>query len=253
MSEIRRTTTIEEIEVPPRDPLISLSELVVGAGWLGFHALKLTGTTAVVGTKLAVQGGIALSNAIREHRRQATFSGIEEIMNRSASAREALNSLVAFPTLEVPRREAIALHAKLQSLVTSNDRSGIAALAKGLVAARQNRLQAQLVPLVAEACRSIGFAPTRIDAQLGIIEATGAGRQLAVIEVAKCKDGGVQLHSDTDGFEGGACVELFHEPLGHELQARGVRYELAERRRKQCRPAYDGKRLGHRIHARCTN
>ena len=253
MSEIRRTTTIDEIDVPPREPLVSMSEVLAVGGWLAFQTLKLAATTAVVGTKLAVQGGIALTNAIREHRHQATFSGVDEIVNRSASAREAVTSLAAFSTLQVPSREASALNARLQALVAANDRAGVAAVAKGLLAARQDRLQAQLVPLVAQACRAIGFTPTRIDGRLGIIEARGAGRQLAVIEVAKCKDGGVQLHSDTDGFEGGACVELFHEPLGRELQACGVRYELEERRGKQSRPAYDGNRLGHRIHVRHAN
>ncbi|MEI8309220.1 MAG: hypothetical protein WCH98_00530 [Verrucomicrobiota bacterium] len=253
MSEIRRTTTIEEIDVEPREPLISLSEVLAGGGWLAFQGLKLAATTAVVGTKLAVRGGIALSNAIREQRRHATFSEIDGIAKSSSSAREAVTSLAAFSTLQVPSRGANALSVKLQALVAKNDRAGVAAVAKELMAARQDRLQAQLIPLIAESCRAIGFTPERIDAARGLIKVKGQGRQSAVIEVAKAKDGGVQLHADTDGFEGGACIECFHEPFTREVKARGVQYELEERRTKQPRPVVDVRRTGHRIHVRSAN
>lgn len=253
MSEIHRTTTIEEIEVAPREPLISLSEVLAAGGWLAFQSLKLAAATAVVGTKLAVRGGIALTNAIREQRRHATFSEVEGIAKNSASAREAVASLAAISTLQVSRKEASALSAKLQTVVAANDRAAVAAVARELVAASQERLQAQLVPLIAESCRAIGFTPLRIATGVGLVAAHRDGtRQCLSIEVAKAKDGGVQLHLDAEGFEGGACIEAL-DALQSELRSRGVRYELQDRRRKQPRPVVDRARIGHRIHVRCAN
>jgi len=253
MSEIRRTTTIEEIEAPSREPLVSLSEVLATGGWLAFQGLKLAAKTAVVTTRLAVQGGIAVSDAFREHRRHATFSDVDGIAKNSTSAREAVTSLAAFSTLQVPSREASALNARLQALVATNDRAGIAAEAKGLVAARQDRLQAQLVPLVAEACRAIGFAPSQMTSAGGIVAAYREGtRQSLSVEVAKAKDGGIQLHIDADGFTGGACAVAL-DALQTELRNRGIHCDLQERKRKQSRPAFDGNRLGHRIHIRSAN
>jgi hypothetical protein len=253
MSEIRRTTTIEDIDVPPREPLISLSDVLTAGGWLALQTLKLTAKTAIVGTQLAINGGIAMSNAIRKHRRHVTFSDVDRIAGSAASAREAVTSLAAFSSLQVPDREASALNARLQALVATNDRAGVAAVAKGLVAARQDRLQAQLVPLVAEACRSIGFTPTGIAPTGTLVAAHRNGtRQSLSIEVAKSKDGGIQLHLDADGFEGGACVVAL-DALQTELRNRGVHCDLQERHRKQSRPAVDGNRLGHRLHVRCAN
>ncbi len=250
MSEIRRTTTIEEIEAPSREPLISLSEVLAAGGWLAVQGMRLAATTAVVTTKLAVRGGIAVSDAIREHRRHATFSDVDGIAQGSTSAREAVTSLAAFSSLQIPSREASVLNAKLQALVANNDRQGIANLAKGLLVARQDRLQAQLVPLVAEACRSIGFTPTGIAPTGSLVAAYRDGtRQSLSIDVAKAKDGGIQLHLDADGFEGGACVVAL-DALQAELRKRGVHCDLQERNRKQSRPAFDGNRLGHRIYAR---
>ena len=185
MSEIRRTTTIEDIDVPPREPLISLSEVLAAGGWLAFQTLKFAATTAVVGTHLAIRGGIAVSEAIREHRRQATFSDVDGIAKGSTSAREAVTSLAAFSTLQVPNREASALNARLQALVATNDRAGVAALAKGLVAARQDRLQAQLIPLVAEACGAIGFTPAGIAAAGGLVAAHRAGTRQSLSKIGR--------------------------------------------------------------------
>lgn len=253
MSEIRRTTTIEDIDVPPREPLISMSEVLAAGGWLALQTLKFAATTAVVGTHLAIRGGIAVSEAIREHRRQATFSDVDGIAKGSTSAREAVTSLAAFSTLQVPNREASALNARLQTLVATNDRAGVAVVAKGLVAARQDRLQAQLVPLVAEACRAIGFTSAQMTSNGGVVAAYREGtRQSLSIDVAKAKDGGIQLHLDADGFTGGACVVAL-DALQTELRNRGVHCDLQERHRKQSRPAFDGNRLGHRIHVRCAN
>lgn len=252
MSEIRRTTTIEDIDVPPREPLISLSEVLAAGGWLAFQGLKLAATTAVVGTQLAIRGGIALSHAIHEHR-QATFSAVDGIAKNSASAREAVTSLAAFSTLQVPSKEANALSVKLQSLVANNDRAGIAAVAKGLVAARQELLQAQLVPLVAASLKAIGFTEVVISPAVGLVSALREGtRQSLSIDVAKAKDGGIQLHLDADGFEGGACIVAL-DALQTELRNRGVHCDLQERRRKQSRPVVDRRRIGHRIHVRSAN
>lgn len=250
MSEIRRTTTIEEIEAPSREPLITLSDVLTAGGWLALQTMKLSATTAVVTTKLVARGGVAMSGAIREHRRHATFSDVDGIVSGSASAREAVASLAAFSTLQVPSREASALNARLQALVAANDRAGVAAVAKGLLGARQDRLQAQLIPLVAEACRAIGFTPAQMTSAGGMAAAYREGtRQSLSIEVAKAKDGGIQLHLDADGFTGGACVVAL-DALQTELRNRGVHCDMQERHRKQSRPVFDGNRLGHRIHVR---
>jgi len=253
MSEIRTTTTIEDIDIPPREPLISLSDVLAAGGWVAFQTLKLAATTAVVGSQLVIRGGIALSGAIREHRRHATFSDVDGIAKKSASAREAVESLAAFSTLQVPSKEANALSAKLQSLVANNDRAGISAVAKQLVEARQERLQAQLVPLVTASLKAIGFTQVEVSSVAGLVSALRDGtRQSLSIDVAKSKDGSIQLHLDADGFEGGECVVAL-DALQTELRNRGVHCDLQERRRKQHRPVVDRGRLGHRIHARHAN
>lgn len=249
MSEIRNTTTIEEIEVPAREPLISLADVLTGVGWVAFQGTKLAVKGAVAGTVLACRGGKAIAGAIQESRRHASFSEVSRIAASASSAREAITSLAEASLLEVPQRELSALAAKLETLVVRNDKRGVEAVARQLVAARQIRLQAQLLPIVAEACRAIGFVPDERSLASGVIVARGNGGQTAVLEVAKCKDGGVRIHSETDGFHGGSCVPLFHEPLGTELRKRGVRSELAERRQKPNRPVS----IGHPQRIRCRN
>ena len=103
MSQIRKTTTIEKIEVPPREPLISLEEVLTAAGWIAFQVTKLAVKTTIVGTKLAYRGGKALASAIQESRRPATFSEVTRLVASAGSAREAVTSLAASSALEVPQ------------------------------------------------------------------------------------------------------------------------------------------------------
>lgn len=236
MSEIRQTATIEKIEVPPREPMISLADVLTSVGWVAFQGTKLVLKGAVAGTVLAYRGGTALANLVQESRRQGSFSEVTRVTSSAASARDALVSLAATYALEVPVAESRVLEARLERLVAQNDKAGIAAVGHDLVSARQNRLRAQITPLIAEACRAIGFSPTCMTSDQGIVSAGREGtRQSLNIEVSKEKDGGVRVHFDADGFEGGVCVETL-DALQAELHKRGVRYELHERRRKPARP-----------------
>jgi hypothetical protein len=250
MSEIRTTTTIEEIEVPQREPLVSLADVLSAGGWLAAQTLKFTTKAAVLGTQLAIRGGTAVSKTLRDHRRNTTFSEIDQIANNSASASQLVTSLAVISSLQVPSREVGALNARLQTLVVTNDRKGLAHLAKGLLTARQNRLQAQLLPLVADACRAIGFTPTRIGPAGSVVAAYRDGtRQTLCVEVAKAKDCGIQLHLDADGFTGVECIVAL-DALQAELRKSGVHCDLQEISRKQSRPAFDAYRLGHRTQVR---
>ena len=249
MSQIRKTTTIEEIEVPPREPLISLAEIITAAGWIAFQGTKLAAKAAVAGTVLAYRGGRALADAIQESRKRTTLRDVTQIVASAGSARDALASLAASPALAVPQRESRALAARLGTLVARNDKSGVEAVARELLTGRQNRLQAQLLGLVAESCRAIGFIPLELNAQHGIVAANREGtRQALNIEVAKAKDGGVQIHFDAEGFADGACVQTL-DALHEELRKRGVRYALHESRRKPNRPI----RIGQPMRVRCAN
>ena len=249
MSQTRKTTTIEKIEVPPREPLISLEEVLTAAGWIAFQVTKLAVKTTIVGTKLAYRGGKALASAIQESRRPATFSEVTRIVATAGSAREAVTSLAASTALEVPQEKSRVIAAKIEALLARNDKAGVETVARELVADRQNRLQSQLLPLIAESCQAIGFVPSETTARHGIISANRKGtRQALNIEVAKAKDGGVQIHFDAEGFEGGACVETL-DGLQEELRKRGVRYNLHEIRRKPNRPV----RIGQPMRNRCAN
>ena len=247
MSEIRQTATIEKIEVPPREPMISLADVLTSVGWVAFQGTKLVVKGAVAGTALAYRGGTALANLVQESRRQGSLSGVNRVTSSAASARDALAALAATSSLEVPVAESRALVSRLEELVAKNDKAGIAAVGRELVVSRQNRLQAHITPLVVEACRSIGFLPRCLNTDQGIVSACRKGtRQSLNIEVAKDKDGGVRIHFDADGFEGGVCVETL-DALQAELHKRGVRYELHERRRKTSRPI----RVGGPAQIRC--
>ena len=113
---------------------------------------------AVTGGVLAYRGGTALANTIQESRRHAGFQDVAQATSSASSAHDALTSLATTATLEVPLSKSRTLAARLQELVTKNDKAGIAAVGHELVAARQNRLQAQIVPIIAESCRAIGFS-----------------------------------------------------------------------------------------------
>ncbi len=232
MSETRKTTTIEEIEAPSREPMISMADALMAGGWLAYHGTRLAVKGAIAGTKLACQGGKAVASTIRNARRQATFPEISRTVEKSGSAREAVVALANGMQLEVPQHASKALSAKLASLVSRNDKAGVATVARELVAGKQQRLQAQLMPLVTESCKAIGFMPESLVQSNGIITATRKGtRQTLTIEVAKTRDGAVQIHYDASGFEGGECVRAI-DAHQEELRKRGVQSGVQERRIK---------------------
>ncbi len=247
MSEIRRTTTIDRIDVPPREPLISLGDVLAAGGWLAARGLKLAASTAVVGGKIAFDGAKALSSVIKDSSPRVTFSHLEQIASASGSAREVLATLADTGVIEIAESEAPALTAKLAAIIANDDRGAALTVGRELVAARQTRLQAQLIPLVAESCRAIGFVSSEDAQRQGVVDTMKKGtRQRLNIEVAKDKNGGIQLHLDAEGFEGGACVEAL-DALQAELRKRGVRCELQERRKKPARPVRIGERSRIRI------
>jgi hypothetical protein len=232
MSEIRRTTTIEEIDVPPQEPLVSLADVLTAEFRGTLRCAKSAPTTVVGGTRC-----------------HSTFADVSRIAASAGSAREAVTLLAAESALEVPQRHSHALVTKIEALVARNDKAGVAAVAHELVAARQNRLQAQLIPLVVESCRAIGFVPTGFSTASGLISANRHGtRQCMNIDVAKTKDGGIQIHLDAEGFEGAACVETLNS-FQAELHKRGVHCDLQERRRKPSRPV----RIGQAARIRLAN
>ncbi len=251
MSEIRTTTTIEDIDVPPSEPLISLNEVITAVGWLAYQGTRLAVKGAIAGSVLAYKGGKALAAAASEpQKRSVSLSDVARIVDGSATARDAVIALAATPGIELTQRETRVISGRLQSLVAQNDKSGVVAVARELVLAKQDRLHAQLLPLVAESCRAIGFAPKAQGSRHGLIFAERAGtRQSLAVEVAKAKDGGVQIHLDADGFEGDACIQTL-DVLQAELCARGVHCELRDRHGKQRRPAFDYPRIPEVIQQR---
>ncbi|HPA16148.1 MAG TPA: hypothetical protein PLU30_00275 [Verrucomicrobiae bacterium] len=253
MSETRNTTTIEEIDVPPSEPLISLGEVISAVGWVTFQATKLAVKGAVVGGVLAYRGGKALAGAIQESRHRASLPEIREAIASSATARDAVLALATNSGLDVTQSEASALTARLESLVARNDRAGVQVVARELVVKRQTRMQAQLLPIIAQSCQSVGFTPTVLEPGDGLLVATRPGtRQSLAIEVAKVKDGGVQIHFDANGFTGGACAQTL-DALQAELRARGVRCDLRARHRKHSQPAFDHDRIDQRLYVRSAN
>jgi len=247
MSEIRSTTTIEEINVPPREPLVSFADVLMSEARGTLQGASSATTTAGTGKNIIHHAGTSLLKAQGDLRRHATFSEVDQIAATAGSAREAVTLLAAASAIEVPHRVSKALATKLTTLVTNNDKIGVAAVARDLVAARQSRLHSQLIPLVVESCRAIGFVPTGLSADLGLVAANRPGtRQCMNIDVARTKDGGVQLHLDADGFEGAACVETLNS-LQSELRKRGVECDLQERRRKPSRPVRIGRPVRVRL------
>lgn len=250
MSEIRKTTTIEEIETAPSEPLISLAEILTAVGWVAYHGTRIAVKGAVAGTVLAYKGGKALGGALKESRRKSmSLSEVGRVVESSSDAKDALTKLAAHATLELPKKRAEALTSRLKTFVASNDKAGIASIARELIVARQSRIQAQLIPIVMESCRAIGFDPQVVDPASGIVVARGEGRQQVTIEVAKSKEGDVRLHTDSDGFTGGACAYVVLDPLEKELRSRGVRFELDERYAKDRRPVFDGPRIPNVVRA----
>lgn len=203
---------------------------------------------------LVYKGGRALANEIATARRgQIAVSQIAPMVNSADNAREALNALAASDGFAIPKSESEKWKARIESLVAANDKVGITALATELTRSRQERLKTSLFTLAAEACGEIGFSGQALRAENGILVAKSAdGRRKITVAVDKTKEGDVKLHFDADGFHGGACIEAL-DALQARLTAKGVRFRLEARKRKDGRPAFDGRRLPMSTQAHITH
>jgi hypothetical protein len=252
MSEIRETSTIEDIEITPSEPVVTLGELLAGLGYLAYTGSKLAATGAVKAGALAWRGGKAGVKAISQmHYQRLSVAQITPLVQSAASAREALAQLASLGRVEIPASHAPALKIRLEKLASANDKLGVAAAATDLIRFRQNRLQAAALKLTREACKEIGFTPQTLPDEHGIIVAIGAdGIQKLTLAVEKTKDGDVKLYFDADGFYGGACITTL-DALQRRLAAKGMRFTIVFSTRKDERPAFDGGRLPAPIQARC--
>lgn len=245
MSEIRKTNTIRRVEAPPREPIITLADVLSAVGWL-----------AVNGTILAVKGGVlackeirALSNSVRENRQgYLSTDDATRVVSQSADAQQAIAILSHYPNIEIPKARAELFRARLEKLAVTNDKAGTLTLARELLTARQDRLQTTLLTLAAETCREIGHLTglTQVSALPGaglVIAKSPDGRRTFTVNVEKTHDGGVQIHRDSDGFHGGSCVSAVHEPFDRVMRKKGAKCDSAERRRKHRRPVVQRDRV----------
>jgi hypothetical protein len=251
MSEIRDTTTIDDVNVAPSEPLISLGDLLAGVGFLAYHGTRLAVKGTCLAAGLACKGGRALANEIATARaNRLLVSQIAPLVNSSDNAREALNALAKADGFEFPTVESEKWKLRIESLVATNDKVGITALATELTRSRQERLKTSLLTLAAEACGEIGFSGQALRAEHGMLVAKSAdGRRQITVAVDKTKEGDVKLHFDADGFHGGACIEAL-DALQARLTAKGVRFRLEARKRKDGRPAIAFPRLPQSAQAR---
>lgn len=254
MSEIRDTTTIDDVNVAPSEPLISLSDLLAGVGFLAYHGTGFAVKGACLAASLAYKSGRALANTIATARaNRLAVSQIAPLVNSSHNAREALSTLAKADGFELPKAEIEKWKARIETLVAKNDKCGITALATELTRSRQERLKTSLLTLAAEACGEIGFSGQALRAEHGMLVAKSAdGRRKITVAVDKTKEGDVKLHFDADGFHGGACIEAL-DALQARLQAKGVHFRLEARKRKDGRPAFDGRRLPLSTQAHVTH
>lgn len=241
MSEIRRTESVEAFEAPPSEPLISLSEILTGVAWVGFHAARLTTKGTVAGARLACQGGRILARELRESRqRSLTLPEIGELIDRSADNREALRQLATLPAMDLPKAEVSRWQAEFASLSPA-DRSSLKATMHRLVRSRQSRFQADLTNLAFEVCSELGFKSTVFHPEQGILVAK-KGQETLSFAVDKRKDGGISLRSDADGFHGSACIKTLNA-VQRGMAKRGVRFRRSVRARKDEQRAIDGAQL----------
>jgi hypothetical protein len=250
MSETLTTTTIDRIEAPQRESSISLADLLAGIGMLAYHGTRLAVKGTVLGTKLAYKGIKAGADAVKANRLRN--DEIERMAMGSASAGDALTSLASTSGFELLARDAAPLRSRIQTLVATNDRLGVATLARELRNASQQRLQANLKQLTTEACRMIGFEVVTLRAHSGILTAQSnqaPGR--LDIQYVSDDQGGVKLHIDAEGFHGGACVARIDALLEH-LSKSGVRFGVVRRQRNDRSPAFDGRSIlqTSRLHCR---
>ena len=249
MSEIRYTEPVEAIEVPPSEPLISLSDILMGVGWLAYQGTKIAVKGAVAGSILAYKGVRAVTKAIQVSR-PLLLRQVDDVVAQANSAKEALTHLAAAPGFEIPQAEAEQWKSRAEALATANDKLGVAAMAREIVRTRQDRLQTTLLTLATESCREIGFNAVTLRANHGSLVAKSAdGRQKITVEVDQAKDGDLKLHFDAHGFHGGACIQAL-DALHKRMAAKGVRFRVGSRKRKEQGPVFDGTRTSQVIRAR---
>jgi hypothetical protein len=238
MSEIRRTEPVEAFEAPSSEPLISLSDVLAGVGWLAYHGARLT----VEGAKLAYQGGSALAKSIRESRDRAlTLPEIDAIVESAPSNREAIERLAGTRALDLPKSTVARWQSEF-SVLDPSDKEGLRSAMHRLVGERQTRLQSEISTLAAESCRELGFQASTLRPEHGVLVAR-KGRETLTVVTERRKDGGIALHFDADGFHGDACVKTLNA-LHRKLEERGVRFHVSSRRRKDEHRAIDAGRLG---------
>ncbi len=242
MSEIRRTEPVEAFDAPSSQPLISLSDILVGVAWVGYHAARLTVKGAVAGSKLACQGGEALARNIRESRTRAlTLPEIDRIIDQSNDTGEALRHLASTPAMELPQSDMSRWQGDLSTL-NPTDKSGLKSAMHQLVTGRQSRMQSDLTIIAAEVFSELGFQTTSLRPEHGVLVAKN-GRQRIFVAVDKRKDGGVALNLDADGFHGGACIRTL-DAAQRKFEKRGVHFHVSSRKRKDEHRAIDGRRVG---------
>lgn len=252
MSETRDTTTFDNVEAPASEPIIPLADLLVGIAWLVGEGTKL----AVKGGVLAYEGVRTLAHAAQQAPlplQPLTLSQASPAISESKEARNALNALANRTDLQIPRAQAKALKSRIEKLIVTNDKLGIDRMALELTEARQNRLQTTVLKLASETCREIGFNTITLRAEQGLLIAkSNDGQRSLAVEVDKTGDEGVKLHFDAEGFHGGTCAQAL-DALQSGLRARGVRFDVRDRQRKDRRPAFDGRRIPTRVHAHTFN
>lgn len=238
MSEIRRTEPVEAFEAPPSEPLISLSDVLAGVGWLAYHGARLT----FQGAKLAYQGGNALAKSIQESRnRPLTLPEIDAVIDRAPDAGAALRQLAATPALQLPTAAAETWRADFSSLAPA-DKEGLKASMHRIVASRQQRMQADLTTLGSKICAEMGFQVETLRPTQGVL-VVKRGREKITVTADRRKDGGVALDFDAEGFHGDACVKTLNK-LHRCYEEHGVRFRVSSRRRKDDHRAIAGERVG---------
>lgn len=251
MSEIRKTTTIEKVDAPAPEPLITLGDILAGVGWLAFQGTKLAVKGAVAGSVLAYQGARAISKTVQDARHARLSIGeIAPLVSEAQDASRAVASLATHAGLEIPQAQAEQWKTRIEKLVASNDKPGALKLARELIGARQDRLQTTVLKLAADTCKELGFKAVPLRSEHGLLVAKSDDEKRTLsIEVQKTKDGEIRLHFDADGFHGGTCIQTLNA-FENGLRARGVRFAVSERHRKDRRPVFDGRRLPQAIRAR---
>ena len=97
-------------------------------------------------------------------------------------------------------------------------------------------------PIIDSVCTAIRAGHQTLLVSWRLIEKCTDGRRTINVTVDKAKEGDVKFYLDSDGYHDGACSEAL-DALQNRLEAKGVRFTLDTRRRKDGRPAFDGRRI----------